>query len=436
VRAGYWVAHGITPYASLPPAPGLSFAEDFGAGANPAIAYLPFWPLLLGALYKFYILLGSPSRFVYYFLLKQPVIICDVLVGYSLYQYLDRRGSPKARFALKVWLFSPFMIIVSAIWGMFDAIPVLFVILALTARPGAYRGTWEGLATFAKSIPVIYTIPLSRGPNPLRNLALSLGIPIVATLVTIQLTGWSFSIFSTTVQSAIPTSRFSLSVWGLPFYLNTIGVLPNSDMGFFAWAGYIWVAGVAVATVLAYKWFGFNTERGMVQSLLLITLTFLVLRGQVNEQYSLYLFAPALLDVAMWSPQRTKLVLASIATVTAYHLTNVVLLIRYVTPAYENALAVEAGIISKINAERNAGLFIAGMVFWIINVVYFYQLYKERHLRTEDVPLAPAGVTGAAAGGTPSPGTPARSQERPIGAPALDVSPKRTSACARSGTVS
>jgi Gpi18-like mannosyltransferase len=387
VRTGYWVAHGVTPYASMPSAPGLSFAQDFGGGANPAIAYLPFWPLLLGALYKLYVLIGSPSRFVYYFLLKQPVIIADVLVAYFLYEYLDRRGSNKARFVLKAWLFSPFLIIVSAIWGMFDAIPVLFLIFALTARPGAYRGVWEGLATFAKSIPVIYTIPLSRGPNPLRNLALSLGIPIVATLITIQLTGWSFSVFSTTVQSAIPTSRLSLSVWEIPFYLNSIGVLPNSDLGFLSWAGYIWVAGVAVATVLSYKWFGYNTERGMVQSILLITLTFLLLRGQVNEQYSLYLFAPALIDVGMWSPQRTRLVLASMSAVTAYHITNVVLLIRYVTPAYANALAVEASIISKINPERNAGLFIEGMVFWVINVIYFYRLYKERRIRTEDVPL-------------------------------------------------
>jgi len=30
VRAGYWVARGYTPYASLPFAPGASFANDFG----------------------------------------------------------------------------------------------------------------------------------------------------------------------------------------------------------------------------------------------------------------------------------------------------------------------------------------------------------------------------------------------------------------------
>ena len=65
----------------------------------------------------------------------------------------------------------------SGIWGMFDAIPMLFIVLALRSPPGKYRGSWAGLATFAKSIPLIYSIPLARGPKTLRNLALAVGIP-------------------------------------------------------------------------------------------------------------------------------------------------------------------------------------------------------------------------------------------------------------------
>ena len=156
MRAGFWVARGYNPYSSLPFAPGVSFANDFGGlGSNfsAAIGYLPFWPVLLAGLYDFYALIGSPSPFVYYFLLKQPVIICDVLVAYFLYKYVGRRGSDKASFVLKVWLFSPYTIVLSGIWGMFDAIPVLFVVLALTARPGAHRGMWAGLGHLRKVHP-------------------------------------------------------------------------------------------------------------------------------------------------------------------------------------------------------------------------------------------------------------------------------------------
>ena len=389
VRVGYWVARGVSPYSGLPFAPGVSFADDFGPSFGAAIGYLPFWPILVGALYQLYALLGSPSPFLYYFMLKQPIIICDILVAYFLYRYVDRRGSDKASLVLKVWLFSPFSILLSSIWGMFDAIPVLFIVFALTSRPGAYRGMWAGLATFAKSIPVIYAIPLGRGPNPVRNLALAVGIPAVASLAIVQLTGWSFSVFGTTIQSTLGTGRMSLSLWEVVFYLGDVGAVPASALGFLTWAGYIWIAAVAIATVIAYRWFGFDTERGVVQSLILITLTFLLLRGQVNEQYALYLYALALIDIAMWSPQRKRLFAASILAILMFHLTNDVLLIRYLAPVFPQALQIEASIIKAFDPERNALLFLEAMAFWALNIYYFYALSKERHRRTEDPPLAP-----------------------------------------------
>jgi len=383
------VARGLNPYGIIPSAPGVSFVNNISAGGNPTIAYLPFWPLLLGGLYQVYAFLGSPSPLVYYFLLKQPIIICDILLAYFLYRYLERRGSDKASFVLKVWLFSPFNIILSGIWGMFDAIPMLFVVLALTARPGAYRGIWAGLATFAKSIPLIYTIPLARGPKALRNLALALGIPVVASLAIVWLTGWSFSVFGSTLQSTLAKGGWSLSLWEIVVYLNYAGVISNSGLGIYASAGYVWIASVGAATALGYKWFGFDTERGVVQSLLLITLTFLLLRGQVNEQYAIYLFALMLIDVAMWSPQRRGLFIASLSLILLGVVTNNVLLLRFLSPVYPQALTIEENIIAAVNPERNALLFLQAMAFCALNIYYFYALYKERHVRTEDPLLLP-----------------------------------------------
>lgn len=388
VRTGYWVAHGVSPYSDMGLAKGVSFADDFGYSFGAAIGYLPFWPIVAGGIYKFYVIIGSPSRFVYYFLLKQPVIICDTLVGYVLYRYAERRGSDKASFALKVWLFSPYNIIVSAIWGMFDSIAVLFVLLALQNRPGAYRGMWAGLATFAKSIPVVFAVPLSYGPKPIRNLALAVGIPAVASLAIVWAMHWPFSAFGTTIQSTLPTGRQSMSAWEVMFYLNTIGWIPNSSLNFYyQWGGYIWIVAVAAATFLAYRWFGFKTERGLIQSMLLVIATFLVLRGQVNEQYALYLYALALIDVVLWNPQRRKLLFASIAVALLYHATNDLLLIRYVAPVYPGVLTIEANLIGAINPERNFLLFFSALIFWLLNVCYFFVLYKGRHERSEDVLL-------------------------------------------------
>ena len=390
VRTGYWVVRGVSPYSGMPLAPGVSFANDFGGpGLGPAIGYLPFWPLLLAGVYAFYALLGSPSPFVYYFLIKQPIIVCDILLAYFLYRYLERRGSDRASFALKLWLFSPFNILLSGIWGMFDAIPMLFVVLALTAPPGSRRGVWAGVATFAKSIPLIFTVPLARGARPVRNLALALGIPVVASLLIVWLAGWPTSAVGGTLQSTVARGGSSLSLWEIAYYLNLIGAIPDSSLGILAYAGYLWIAAVAVVTYVAYRWYGFNTERGMVRSLLLITLTFLLLRAEVNEQYSLYLYAIALFDIAMWSPQRRNLLLASVAAVLAFNATNDLLFIRYVAPIYPQALTVEANIISAIDPLRNGLLFVEAMAFCALNIYYFFSLQRERHDRTEDPLFAP-----------------------------------------------
>lgn len=388
VRTGYWVARGVNPYGTISFAPGVSFVADIGAGGGATIAYLPFWPLLLAAIYKVYALLGSPSPFLYYSMIKQPIIIADVLLAYLLYLYLERRGSRKAYFALVAWLFSPYNIILSGIWGMFDAIPMLFLVVALSVPPGKYRGSWAGLATFAKSIPLIYSIPLARGPKTLANLALAVGIPALLSLGIVWAAGWPLSVFAQTLQSTLGKGAHSLSLWDGIYYLYYLGAISNSGMSALAWTGYIWIAAVAISTVLAYKWFGFDTERGLVQSLILITLTFLLTRAQVNEQYALYLFALALIDVAMWSPQRKNLLLASFALLAIAIASNDVFLIRFLAPVYPQAVNIDLALIASVDPERRALLFLEAMAFCALNIYYFWSLYNERNVRTQDALLS------------------------------------------------
>ena len=116
VRTGYWVVRGVDPYGIVPVAPGVSFVADLSAGGTPTVAYLPFWPLLLGGIYAVYAALGSPNPLLYYFMVKQPIIVGDVAFAYLLYRFLDRRGSGRAMLAMKLWLFSPFNILLSSIW--------------------------------------------------------------------------------------------------------------------------------------------------------------------------------------------------------------------------------------------------------------------------------------------------------------------------------
>ena len=87
-------------------------------------------------------MLGAGNRFVYYFMLKQPMILGDVLLAFLLFVYVKRQNPDLAPKVLALWLFSPITIIISAIWGTFDSMAMLFVMLALLAPAGRARSVW------------------------------------------------------------------------------------------------------------------------------------------------------------------------------------------------------------------------------------------------------------------------------------------------------
>ena len=387
VRTGYWVVRGLSPYAPLPLAPGVSFANDFGGIFHAAIGYLPFWPILLGGIYELYSGVGFGNRFVYYFLLKQPIIFADVMLAFALFVYVKRTNPDLAPKVLALWLFSPITIIVSAIWGTFDSMAMLPVMMALLSPPGRARSAWDGIAAFVKSIPVIFVLPLSYSrENRWANLAIALGVPVLLSVVIIYIAGWPVTgqqyTVITTLANTLQEYGFPLSLWGTWVFLNTMNVVSNSTFqSVIGWGVYLWIPAVVVASLLASRWFGSDTEHGVVQSLLFITLTFLLVRGQVNEQYSIYLLALLLIDVALWSPQRMRLFYAVTGVVLAAIVTNNILLIRFVAPIYPNVLQVETNLIASVNELRNVLLYLEGLAFCGLNIWYMAALIKERRPR-------------------------------------------------------
>jgi hypothetical protein len=388
VRTGYWVARGLSPYNSMPFAPGLSFANDFGGpGLNPAIGYLPFWPILVGAIYELFSLGGSGNRFVYYFMLKQPIIFADVFLALLLFLYVKRWNPDRAPRVMALWLFSPFTIILSGIWGIFDSMAMVFVMLALVAPAGKARSIWEGVAIFVKSIPVIFILPLSLSrEKKARNFIIALGIPVLLTVLVVYLAGWPWlpppgavGAVAKTLTSTLAKRGFPLSLWGTLLYLSTLNVVsPSTLTSIFSWAGYLWIPAVVIASLLARRWFGFGDDRGLVQSLLLVTLTFLLVRGQVNEQYAVYLLALLLVDAALWSPKRMRLFYAVSAVIIAATVTNNFLLIRFLTPVYPGALQLESQLVGAVYPIKNAVQYIEGLAFCGLNLWYLASLIKER----------------------------------------------------------
>lgn len=379
VRTGYWVVHGMSPYGVLPPAPDLSFASVYSKQATSTIGYLPFWPLLTGAIYEVYANIGIQSRFLFYFLLKQPVIIGDVLLAFTMYRYVKMRNMDKGSWILRFWLLSPLNIILSGIWGMFDSLCMLLVVFALSSRNQTSRAVGSGLATFLKSIPVIYAIPLTlSGTKRLRGMIIAVGIPVFLSLAVLLLTGWSLREAYVTLSSTVTKGGESLSAADILFYLNRLGLVTDAQLGVMKPLAYAWIAAVLVATFVAFRKFGFRDDRSLVQSLLLCTLVFMIFRLQVNEQYTIYFFALAAIDVSIWNPGRRKILLASLVVVLCYLVVNIPLLLRFVSPVFPSVLQTEQILIILYNQERFILKATLAVVFSMLNGWYVVALLRRR----------------------------------------------------------
>ncbi len=379
VRLGYAMNHGGDPYGVLPPVPGLSFANVFGNLNAPTIAYLPFWPLLTGLIYALYSLVGSNDRFVYYFLLKQPVILGDVALAYLMFSYVYHRKPGSASFwVLSLWLFSPFTIIISGIWGMFDSIAICFILASVMSKTQAKKAMWSGLGIFAKSIPIIYAAPTTM--KTLKDawaLVLALTIPAALSLVTFAIMKWPISTLNATLASTVRKGGTSMSIWDAFFYLNYIGLIPPLTPLEYRILGILWIPILVVCTWLAIKHFKTETDYGLIQILLVCTLIFLIFKAQVTEQYALYLFTFAAIDVALWNPKRKSLLIGAMSVAMIYLVMNNYFLIRFLSPIYPGFASFENGLYLVIGPVRYAVNFLTGTAFTCLNVKYLADVVKQ-----------------------------------------------------------
>jgi len=383
VRLGYAMNHGGDPYGVLPPVPGLSFANAFSSGNGPTIAYLPFWPLVTALIYLIYSVIGMNDRYVYYFLLKQPTILGDVVLAYLLYSYVaSRRNDSQGIWALSFWLFCPFTIIISGVWGMFDSIAICFIIISASSIDQVRRALWTGIAIFVKSIPVIFSAPMTiKNLRSIKGIAVflaSLGIPILLSAVTFAIMGWPISIVGSTLASTAGKGGWSMSIWGALFYLDYLGLLPAWPSYVFSALGLIWIPALVVFTLIAIKRFRTETDYGLFQALITCTLVFLIFKARVTEQYALYLIALSIVDVALWNPKRKPLLFATVIVAMIYLVMNNYFLVRFLSPIYPNFVGFENAMSAAIGPIRYAINFLTGAAFTGLNAKYLVELLAEK----------------------------------------------------------
>ncbi|MFH0848123.1 MAG: glycosyltransferase 87 family protein [archaeon] len=130
MATGYAVAHGQSPYVLL------NVSQVFGSSAFPdpvpGIGYPPPWGFILAAAYLVSYDL-FPSLLAYNLAVKVPVVIGNILLALLVGKMVRSQTSDASlsRSATNLMLFNPFVIYTTSVWGQFDTLVTLLMLLAL-----------------------------------------------------------------------------------------------------------------------------------------------------------------------------------------------------------------------------------------------------------------------------------------------------------------
>jgi hypothetical protein len=322
VRLGFYMQHFGNPYTTLPYVQGLSFTPYSVTGS---ISYPPLSAFIFAGIYKLYLSAGIPTRFLYYFLLKQPMVLSDLAVGLVLARItVHSLGDEPARRVLKIWMYFPFAIIVSSIWGALDPIALLLILASVyyfQQERTILSGVTLGIAIYLKTLPVIALPVLLMQPKlsfaeRLQLSSLSLLIPFLGTLIPVIGLDWGFQgiLNNVSYQVVIPTYG-AVSVFG-----------PLGQLSVPAWAksftGLMWLPALALSYYYVRK-----RKFGLTEGLMTTFLVFSISRPFLPEQWAIYPLAFLLLARS----EIKNFVGLSIAALAGL-IANNTLLVRFLSP--------------------------------------------------------------------------------------------------------
>jgi len=155
IETGKGLFEGKDPY---------TFGFFFRTPAEDNIGYMSPWPMLNFVSYWLSTLLFPGNINALVALIKLPVILADLAVGVVVYRFILNRTKnlTSARRGLSLWLFNPLVIYVSSIYGMFDSLPALFMLLSVCSFVEArydLSAVCLAIGVAFKTYPII-TVPL------------------------------------------------------------------------------------------------------------------------------------------------------------------------------------------------------------------------------------------------------------------------------------
>jgi Gpi18-like mannosyltransferase len=230
--------------------------------------------------------MGAPEG-IFLLVAKVPMIASDILGGYFIYKLvlkLRNGNEALAIRALALYVFNPLLILSTAIWGTFDTVSALFVILSLyfllcedsAIKAGICFGISVGVKVYPIFILPVFLMRIRRRRQKSEFLVLSLAVPGIATLPFLVMNSTQFL----TGVAILYTSGGSFSIWS-EFVTPLLQAYGAAGLGAVAIVlTVVLVTGIGVLLIFMRK------SKTDLATGCLIVLTFALLMNQkVHENY-------------------------------------------------------------------------------------------------------------------------------------------------------
>lgn len=309
------------------------YSKDFFSDYTPGYLYILS---LLGFLRSIFDL---PNNFFYY-LLKIPAAISELLIGFLIYQEIKKTFSQKiVLLSLSFILFNPAMIFNSSIWGQIDSILTLLMLLAIISLKKnnlILSSLFIGLALLVKP-QAITLLPLFAiflvNHLKLSNL-FKLLVPAVLIIFIFTFPFFPNRTLINLVQQVINTTKEypytsvnAYNFWGVVGFWIPDSQLWNGIS--YQLLGYILLAGYWA--LIGY--FYFKNKLSLYALAALATLGFFFLPTRVHERY---LYPAIVFIILLTTLYKSKLLVALAGILSLLHLLNLYYVYIYYNEFYFN----------------------------------------------------------------------------------------------------
>lgn len=307
------------------------YSPDVWTNYTPGMIYVFYF---LGLLKNGFSL--NPEQF--YYLLKIPSIVADLVLSYFVYEQLLKTSSRKiAIYGLIFCLFNPVLIFNSSIWGAFDGLLTLFLFLSvyyLDQKKLISSSVYFAIALLVKP-QAIALVPVF-GLFILKNFSISnilkLLFPALATVIILSLPYFPqdqffgfFNLFLKMTQDYQGNSLFAYNTWGIfGFWIDD-----GTNLGLLSYR--IWgLLLLSLFWIFFYLLF-FKRKFDAFTLSTLAFLAFFFLPTRVHERY-LFSAIPFLVLTALQF--RSKFLVIVATTLSILHLINLYYVYIYYNEFY------------------------------------------------------------------------------------------------------